>query len=105
MKKQNYLTAEKTQDLAHEVLKIKTDIELIRSMSNTFPSMHEMQADEVNMHYSRAHEYFNLLFSKFQDIEDELDDIGATLFAVDDLLDLKSYVRDEHINFPDNKEQ
>lgn len=103
MTKQNYLKTEKFQDLATEVSKVNTDIQLIRSTIEMFPSMDRMGEGELVMHYYKIHQYHSVLFSKLQDLEEELNEISGTLYSVTELNDLREYVADADINFPDNK--
>lgn len=102
-KKHNYLKTEKYKDLAHKLMRIKTDIELMRATSELFPSMDRMNDGELAVHYYKTQQYLEIIFSKFQDIENDLDDVGSILYAVDDYKDLKEFVRLEDLDLPKDK--
>lgn len=93
-----YLKADKFKELANELSKIKTDIQLMRSMSETFPSMDRIPEGELVFRYYKAHQYFGLLFSKFEDMEKDIDDIASVLYAVTELDDLKEIVDSKDID-------
>lgn len=93
-----YLKADKFKELANEISKIKTDIELMRATTELFPNMDRVDTNEIALHYYQAYQYFELLFTKFQDIEDDLEDIGSVLYAVTELDDLKEIVDSKDID-------
>lgn len=95
-----YLKSEKFDELANELSKVKTDIQIMRATAELFPSMNRMGKDELPIHYYKAHQYLGLLFEKFQDIEEDLEGISSVLYAVTELNDLKNLVADEDINVP-----
>lgn len=96
----NYLTAGKTENLGHELSEIMTDIEIMRAFTEGFERPSKLTESELYSSYARAFQFFELLHSKTQRLEKQLDDITVVLLESGNYETLKEYVRQEDMNLP-----
>lgn len=80
MKKQNEERGSNLVEIATELSKIKTDMQLMESMAESFPKLSEIEESDLEMHYFRAERYFETLFNKFQYLEYTLDELQTRLY-------------------------
>lgn len=100
MTEHNYLTVKKTEELGSELSEVYTDIQIIRAFSEGFDNPKRLTKDEIIMSYYRAFQFFGLLHSKAQRLEEQLDDIAAILLTAGECDTLQEYLPLEEMNLP-----
>lgn len=100
MKKQNYLTAEKSEKLGNELTEIIADLEILRGYSEGFDRTEKLTKDEVYMSYARAFKFLEQFFYKSQRIEEQLDDIAILLLEAGDYKSLQEHLPIKEMNLP-----
>jgi len=95
----NYLTAEAYKEMAGNLLDVVEDLKLVRHTLEFIRTPREVkQNGHFEVEYYKVHQYSEVLFSKVQGLISTLEDISGTLYSVDELDELKEFVKDEWIN-------
>ena len=98
MENKNHLTTEAYKEMASEISDVTEDLKLIRHTLELVRTPREVNKNgSYEVEYYKVHQYLEVLFSKVQGLISNLDHIGGMLYSVDDLEELKGFVKDEWI--------
>lgn len=96
-KTQSFIKAEKLQDLGSELMDVYTDIQMIRAFSEGFERPTKLDKGELYISYTRAFKFFELLHSKAERLESQLDNIGVILLGAGNHETLREYLTDDEL--------
>lgn len=96
MENKNYLNTQAYTEMASEVSDVIEDLRLIKhTLGFVKPPREITEANQFQTEYFKIYQYLDTAFNKVQGLIADLEHISGALYSVDELEELKGFVKDE----------